>query len=171
MRTVDYPSTSIIKDPDAAPASTHRMFWWTIKVVSGTILIAALFLMVIYDIPVLFSIPRGIGQVLVISGATVSIWHYVLLKRQGSNMCNPQTLMTHRGLFRWIRHPMYLADMVSYTGLFLLMPNPVTAVILPLSLIALVRQSQEEDRFLRQRFAGEFKAWRSKTSLLVPAIY
>lgn len=116
------------EQPAAKRLPPHSIFWWSIKVVCGAALIASLFLMIIYDLNRLFSVPALLAQLLVISGGITSIWHYRLLKQSSKDIAEPSALVSESALFRWIRHPMYLADMVAYTGLFLIAPN---ALVIP----------------------------------------
>lgn len=169
MKISSYPSES---NPDNTVSRyAHPIFWWVIKVVCGATLIASLFLMVIYQLPVLFKIPVIAAQAMVIVGASISLWHYWLLKKGSDNMSVPKALMSEQGLFPWIRHPMYLADMIAYTGLFLLMPNALTAIILLIAYIALFRQAQAEDSYMASRFESKFQTWRSSSKLIFPYIY
>jgi len=149
----------------------HPIFWWSLKVVCGAVLIASLFLMVIYQLPVLFTVPTIVAQSLVFAGAFVSLWHYRILKKSTANMIAPTELITKQGLFRWLRHPMYLADMIAYTGLFMLMPNVFTVFVLLMAYVALFRQAQIEDAYMASLFVGEFDRWQASSRLLFPFIY
>jgi protein-S-isoprenylcysteine O-methyltransferase Ste14 len=66
---------------------------------------------------------------------------------------------------------MYLSDGLICTGLFLLFPTVPTAMILAAGIVALVRQSREEDRYLSERFKQQFTDWRKHTKLIVPLVY
>lgn len=146
----------------------HSVFWWVFKVVSGTMLIASLFLMYLYEAPRLFDFPRTAAQLLVLCGGLTTVWHYRLLRKSERNVQNPSKLIKDQALFRWIRHPMYAGDILTYTGLVVLAPNIVTVCLLPLSIMALVRQARIEDKFLAQRFGARYASWRSRTGLLFP---
>lgn len=136
--------------------------------VCGSLLIASLFLMVIYSVSPLFRFPTLLAQAMVVIGAGTSLWHYYLLKRHNQTLAKPQRLITQPGFYRWIRHPMYGADILSYTGLFLLMPNTVTLVILPVALLALTRQARKEDDYLERRFGRPYKRWEKQTWMILP---
>ncbi|WP_211317044.1 methyltransferase family protein [Arenicella xantha] len=140
------------------------------KVVCGTVIIASLFLMSLYGVPTLFSVPRHYAQFLVLSGGALTLWHYLILKRNDRNVQNPYILMEARGLFRWVRHPMYCGDILSYTGLVLLAPNLVTVVVLLLSYLALIKQARVEDQFLAKRFGKRYSRWQCQTGLLLPRL-
>jgi protein-S-isoprenylcysteine O-methyltransferase Ste14 len=44
-------------------------------------------------------------------------------------------------------------------------------MILAAGIVALVRQSKEEDRYLSERFKQQFTDWRTHTKLIVPLVY
>lgn len=182
MRTSNYQSTNNIQHRPAqanAVKSTglnglneeHSIFWWSIKVVCGATLIGSLFLMVIYQAPSLFRVPVVFSQALVLIGASVALWQYRILKRNGCDISVPKRLVYKGGLYSRLRHPMYFADMIAYTGLFLLMPNMLTAFVLGLAYYALFRQAQVEDFYLASRFPREFQKWQLSSRMIVPFVY
>ena len=179
MRTSNYPSATKIErksvqanDIKAAGLNyEHPIFWWSIKVVCGAILIGSLFLMVIYQVPGLFSVPVIFAQALVLLGASTALWHYRILKRNGCDISVPRRLICNGGLYPRLRHPMYFADMMAYTGLFLLMPNVLTVLALALAYCALLRQAQVEDVYLASRFPQEFQQWKQSSRLIIPLVY
>jgi protein-S-isoprenylcysteine O-methyltransferase Ste14 len=76
--------------------------------------------------------------------------------------------MTAGGLFRYIRHPMYFADIVLYTGLALFLPNWITIFVLIVSYFALYKQSKAEDQYVSALFPAEHETWASSTNLIIP---
>ncbi len=149
----------------------HSLFWWSLKIGCAATLISALFLKVIYQLTPWFSAPVILAQALVFVGAASTLWHYRQLKRSSNNIEQPAALVQRPGLFKLIRHPMYLSDMLVSSGLFLLFPTVPTIVVLAVGLFALVRQSQVEDQYMQQRFDAEFQEWQGKTKLILPFIY
>jgi len=166
-----------LKSPDIEKAtqkiSVDRpdILWWLIKVLTAVALISALFLSVIFDLNPWFESSRRIAQGLVILGGLGTLYHFVQLKRHNSNIESPLVLETKRGLYRLIRHPMYLGDAIFSIGLFLLIPSMPTILVLLLNLLALERQSKSEDDFLEGRFGEQYASWKQRTKRLLPYLY
>ncbi len=166
-----------MKSPDIEKAtqkiSVDRpdILWWLIKVLTAVALISALFLSVIFDLNPWFESSRRIAQGLVILGGLGTLYHFVQLKRHNSNIESPLVLETKRGLYRLIRHPMYLGDAIFSIGLFLLIPSMPTILVLLLNLLALERQSKSEDDFLEGRFGEQYASWKQRTKRLLPYLY
>jgi len=150
---------------------SHSLAWWSTKVVCGTALIGSLFLMVIYQIQPLFSFSTKVAQSMVVIGAAITLWHYWILKQGNKPFARPARLETKRGLYTIIRHPMYAGDMLAYSGLYLLAPNGVAAIVLMISFVALARQSMIEDAMLETQFGEGFRQWASQTALLIPRLF
>ena len=147
----------------------HPIFWWKIKVVCGFALLTAVFdrFLTHFLFP-LFTLPVIIPQILVIVGGVAFVYHYILLKKANPIIANPVGLMTAGGLFRYIRHPMYFADIVLYTGLALFLPNWITISVLMVSYFALYKQSKAEDHYISTLFPADHKNWASSTNLIIP---
>jgi protein-S-isoprenylcysteine O-methyltransferase Ste14 len=149
----------------------HAIFWWSLKVSCGTILIAALFIGVLYELNPWFVASRTLAQALVVIGGASAIFHYLRLKSLNKRFERPDALETEHGLYRRVRHPMYFSDCLTYIGLFLLFPTIATAIVLGLGVVSLVQQSKVEDRYLAERFGQQFSDWRDRSKLIVPFIY
>ncbi|MFT6407016.1 MAG: protein-S-isoprenylcysteine O-methyltransferase Ste14 [Arenicella sp.] len=169
------PSSSNAKQFSANPPKQdsvcHGIFWWSLKFSCGTILVAGLFIGVLYQLDPWFVVSRGIGQALVIIGSASAIFHYLRLKSLNKRFEQPDILETEYGLFRYVRHPMYLSDCLLYIGLFLLFPTIPTVIVLGLGIVALVRQSKVEDKYLAERFAEPFSQWHEHSKLIIPFVY
>jgi len=152
-------------------ADSHAVFWWAIKVTAGAIIIAGLFIAYIYHLQPWFSVPRLFAQSLVLIGGIGAIYHYLKLRSDNRNVQTPEHLVTNVGLYRFVRHPMYLCDIVAYSGLFLLHPSMLIALVLIVGYVALVQQARVEDQYLSQRFDSEFSRWEKRSKLLIPFVY
>jgi len=150
---------------------SHRLGWWGLKVACGAALIALVvdrFLVGLVPIPA--APPVVLGQMITGLGAVIVVFHYACIKRANPNPATPERLVTHRGLFRWIRHPVYLGDLFVFAGLALLAPSVVALACLLVGGWAVRAQAQVEDRYVAQRFGAGHQAWRRHTGLLVPRI-
>lgn len=149
--------------------NSHPMHWWYIKVAATCILIALLverFLLQILPGP--SGWPVWPGQVLVVVGGVNNMVHYGLLKRRNQSLGVPNELITRAGLYRKVRHPMYLGDLVLLLGLALLAPG-LPAMIAALSgMVAAVGEARVEDRYLAARFGADHADWCRRTGLILP---
>lgn len=153
------------------PQGCHSIFCWSVKVCCGTILIASLFICTLYELQPWFAPQLSLAKALIIVGGLSAIFHYRKLEAYSCKFAQPDTLVTDRGLYRFIRHPMYFSDSLMCIGLFLLFPTIPTAFVLAVATVALIRQSKEEDRYLAQRFNQQFTGWYKRTKLIIPLVY
>jgi protein-S-isoprenylcysteine O-methyltransferase Ste14 len=151
--------------------SDHSLAWWALKVAMGTILIVLLaerYLLV--QGPAISAPPRLLGQVLVVVGGAIALGHYALLKRRNHYLSRPCELITEPGLYRYLRHPMYLGDLFVFGGLTMLAPGPISLACLAIGVYAVYRQSRVEDRYMVQRFGSAQELWAARTGLLLPRL-
>lgn len=137
---------------------------WCLKVILGLALMAQTLLAVTApaQVPALFRIPYPLFLALVLAGGGTALGHYAWLKRADG------ALVTGAGLYRFVRHPMYLGDALLYAG-FALYPATVPGLFAyGAALIALVRLGGAEDASLAARHGLCHAQWRSRTGLLVP---
>jgi protein-S-isoprenylcysteine O-methyltransferase Ste14 len=156
---------------DKEPEGCHSIFCWSVKVCCCTILIASLFICTLYELQPWFVPPRLLAQTFIVVGGLSAVFHYLKLESYSCRFAQPDTLVMDQGLYRYIRHPMYLSDCLICSGLFLLFPTIPTTMVLVMGVVALIRQSKEEDRYLAERFKQQFIDWRNHTKLIIPFVY
>lgn len=110
------------------------------------------------------------GQALAVAGATVSLLHYLILKRRAGALGAPATLVTTGGLFRWIRHPMYLGDLALGAGCAMLGPHPGGWLLWVLFAAVTTGAARAEDAMTMRRFGAGFAGWKARTGLLLPPL-
>ncbi|MBT8218884.1 MAG: isoprenylcysteine carboxylmethyltransferase family protein, partial [Bacteroidia bacterium] len=81
--------------------------------------------------------------------------------RIGIDTKNKTKLITS-GLFSISRNPIFLGIMLANIGVFLVIPNSVTLLILVLSCVSINTQIRLEEAFLKQEFKNEYEAYTSK---------
>jgi len=116
-------------------------------------------------------ITGGSGVALFVAGSWMNSWseytRHVWKERPG----NRGRLYTG-GLFRFSRHPNYLGDLTSFSGLCLISEAWVTALI-PLTMLAgfVLVSIPVLDSHLGERYGSEFKEYAKRTSKLIPFVY
>jgi len=157
-------------DPSTTPAPVAPRLWWRVKIAAGAALIALLFGHFVFDLPAAdASFPREVAQLLAVAGGLFTIWHHRILAMAVEEGC-PTRLVNTGGCYPFIRHPMYLGDLVLYLGLALLVPALVTAVLAAVGAVALMLQARAEDRYLARHYGDAFDRWRRNSGLLLPGL-
>lgn len=81
--------------------------------------------------------------------------------RIGIDKKNKTQLVT-KGLFSVSRNPIFLGIMIANIGLFLVIPNAFTLLIISLSTISINTQIRIEEEFLKQEFGNEYSEYKRK---------
>jgi protein-S-isoprenylcysteine O-methyltransferase Ste14 len=116
---------------------------------------------------------RWLGVALYVVGGVLRLWPVFVLGNRFSGLVAIQpghTLVTG-GIYSVIRHPSYLGMLVNALGWGLAFRSGVgvllTAALIPL----LVARIHSEEALLHTEFGGEYDAYRTRTSRLLPRIY
>jgi protein-S-isoprenylcysteine O-methyltransferase Ste14 len=117
------------------------------------------------DLPAAWPL-RALGALLLVAGLAVLADAFVRFARDGggtpSPLAPPRRLVAG-GVYRHVRHPMYLATTVAIAGEALLLRQPIllaAAAAYGAALAALVRWWEEP--LLRRRFGAEHDAYRRR---------
>jgi protein-S-isoprenylcysteine O-methyltransferase Ste14 len=116
---------------------------------------------------------RWIGVVLFAAGGALRLWPVFVLGHRFSGLVAIQpghTLVTG-GPYRVIRHPSYLGLLVNSLGWALAFRSGVGVLLTVLLIPPLLARIRAEERLLRTQFGGEYDAYCSRTSRLIPRLY
>ncbi|MEM9305416.1 MAG: methyltransferase [Pseudomonadota bacterium] len=140
--------------------------WWCCKVQLSLLIVSwAVFYQALHpETGPRLPIPPVAAQGLALLGAGVIGTHYLLLRSATA----AGALERERGLFRIVRHPMYLGDLGLYGGLALIAADGVALLLLALFATVQVRLVRAEDRALAKRFGSAWSAWADETGGLFP---
>lgn len=81
--------------------------------------------------------------------------------RIGIDEKNESKLVTN-GLFSISRNPIFLSVVISNLGLFLVIPNAITLLVVSFSIITTNTQIRLEEAFLKQRFGSEYEQYKQR---------
>ncbi len=119
--------------------------------------------------PVIFpQLMSIIGVSLGAIGATLSITALWSLKRSFSLMTEVRTLVT-TGLYRRIRHPLYMSEIIHMTGVALLAATPVAIGLLIVAVGMQIGRAKIEERKLA-RVLPEYAPYKAQTGFLWPKL-
>jgi protein-S-isoprenylcysteine O-methyltransferase Ste14 len=156
--------------PDTRPARVTL-----VKVIKGGVqlfLAAQALFLDVWPIPDAPPALRAAGVVLFALGLATTIASRRRLGKNWVDLEEAQILREHRlvtdGLYRYIRHPIYTADLLLFTGMQLALASGLVVAVLPLVVI-LVRQSAREEVQLEQAFPG-YAEYRRRTKRFIPFV-
>tara|TARA_B100001971_G_scaffold189584_1_gene191709 strand:- start:161 stop:742 length:582 start_codon:yes stop_codon:yes gene_type:complete len=116
-----------------------------------------------------------------IVGAMLYVWGLWLLHRTNGDLgkqWSPSLELKddHRlvteGIYRRIRHPMYLSLLIFAGGQTLALPNYVAGPAALVAMLVLVAfRLRAEERMMIEEFGDEYKAYRKRTNRLIPGLW
>lgn len=127
-----------------------------------------------FALPLLRSAPpgavrQGFADVLLVLGTTWAVWSLHFLGRNVSVLAQVRGL-AERGPYRWVRHPLYLGEILSSLGVAVA-ANSLAAVGIWLVLCGLqVYRALREEQVLLQALP-DYRGYRSRTAALVPGVF
>jgi len=104
------------------------------------------------------------GTLLADAGAVLAVWAFALFAWRRTTIIPAHTpaRLILRGPFRWTRNPIYLAQVLAYVGLALMLDLPWALLVLPLPVLALQHAIIPfEEARLGACFGSEYDAYRA----------
>src|SRR5437660_868596 len=116
---------------------------------------------------------RWLGVVLFAAGGALRLWPVFVLGHRFSGLVAIQRghRLVTEGVYGVIRHPSYLGLLISALGWALAFRSGVGVLLAALLIPPLIARIGAEERLLRSQFGGEYDAYSSRTSRLIPGIY
>lgn len=113
-----------------------------------------------------------VGVLVTALGVGISIWARVSL---GANWSGTVTLkkdheLIRKGLYRWIRHPIYTGMLVGFAGTELIKGNAPGVLGFALLWISFYIKARREENFLRQEFGEGFEEHARQTGMFLPRL-
>jgi protein-S-isoprenylcysteine O-methyltransferase Ste14 len=82
----------------------------------------------------------------------------------------PQHQLVQSGIYRTIRHPLYLSLLLAPAGMAMVFASWLALPILLLAVIFVADRIRKEEQLLAHGFGSEFLAYRRRTSMLIPYV-
>jgi protein-S-isoprenylcysteine O-methyltransferase Ste14 len=80
----------------------------------------------------------------------------------------PELITT--GIYRFCRHPAYLALLLVASGVFLIIPNVITVILLAYTSVVTYGHSLEEERKLLEMYGQEYENYRRRVGRFLPKL-
>ena len=129
-------------------------------------------------LPFAFPLPPGapsgpgreaLADVLLICGLAWAVWSLRYLDRNISMLAQARDIVS-RGPYRWVRHPLYLGELVAALGIAIAV-NSYLALALWVALCGLqAYRAVREEQVLLQALPA-YRAYRSRTAALLPGVF
>jgi protein-S-isoprenylcysteine O-methyltransferase Ste14 len=110
-----------------------------------------------------------VSTLLVLFGSAAAVYALMQLGRSFSMMAEARRLVTS-GPYRFVRHPLYLAEELAIIGLAMQFFSWATALVLIVQIAFQLRRMHNEEAVLAESFP-EYAAYRRRTARLLPGIY
>ncbi|RME89290.1 MAG: isoprenylcysteine carboxylmethyltransferase family protein [Anaerolineae bacterium] len=125
----------------------------------------------LYQLPVPWLYVALLGQALALITLLVGLlqtdlWSFLGLRQIGALENGRKESLTVRGLYRWVRHPLYTAGLV-FIWLSPVMTRNTLVVFAALTVYILIGAYFEERKLLRE-FGAAYAEYRSRTPMLIP---
>ena len=116
---------------------------------------------------------RWLGVLLFAVGGALRLWPvYVLGDRfSGLVAIQPGHTLVTTGICGVIRHPSYLRLLVNSLGWALAFRSGIGVLLTALTIPPLLARMRAEEALLRTHFGGEYDAYCTRTSRLIPGLY
>ena len=113
-----------------------------------------------------------VGVLLTALGVGISVWARLSL---GTNWSGMVTLkkgheLVRKGLYRWIRHPIYTGILLGFVGTALIKGHVRGWVGLAILWTSFYFKARREERFLRQEFGEGFEEHARQTGMFLPKL-
>ena len=137
-----------------------------ISALVGTFLIYGITLFPRHELPPAAEVVSTLLTMVGTIAAIVALWR---LGRSFSIMAESRQLVTS-GPYRFVRHPLYVAEEIAMIGLFIQFASIWTTLILVAQIAFQLRRMQNEEVVLSTAFP-EYNTYRQSTARLIPGVY
>jgi protein-S-isoprenylcysteine O-methyltransferase Ste14 len=148
------------------PAGKARGVEPRISALIGTFLLTAVVLFPRRDLSMIAGL---VAALLTLAGSAFAVVVLTQLRHSFSIMAEARQLVT-TGMYRLVRHPLYLAEEIAAIGVVVQFFSPWTALMLAVQIGFQLRRMRNEEVILARIFP-EYLAYRERTARILPGIY
>jgi len=138
----------------------------------------SIFVLILLNLEVWFKNPFSVNQViswiLLILSAYFAIAGFILLKNmgkpRGGNFENTSVIVK-TGLYKYIRHPLYLSLLLLGTGAMLKNPAVIQLIVGVINLIAIWFTARIEENEMIARFGNAYRDYMKETRMFIPFLF
>jgi protein-S-isoprenylcysteine O-methyltransferase Ste14 len=136
----------------------------------------SIFILVLLNIKIWFTEPFSplqiISWTLLILSLYLAVAGFILLKRIGKPDANFEntSVLVKTGLYKYIRHPLYLSLLLVGTGVMMKDPDLLQLLFGAINLIAIWLTARIEEKEMIARFGDEYKQYMKETKMFVPCL-
>ena len=111
-----------------------------------------------------------ISWICLILSAYAAITGYFLLKRKGKPSSNFEntSVLVNSGIYKYIRHPMYLSLFLLGAGITIKDPQPFQLALNSVNLVAVCLTAQIEENEMITKFGDDYRSYMNKNKMFVP---
>jgi protein-S-isoprenylcysteine O-methyltransferase Ste14 len=115
-----------------------------------------------------------IGAILIIIGLIIRISSIMTLKQQFTYTVTKieDHELIEKGLYKWIRHPGYLGQLIIFTGISASLSNWLSIVLMIIPVLSgYIYRIIVEERFMIEQMGEKYRNYQARTKRLIPGIY
>jgi len=133
--------------------------------------------MVVLNYPYWFIYPFEPKQIiswcLLLASALIAGFGFYQFYRTGKprDRMEETTRLITSGLFKYIRHPLYLSLMIGGFGVMLKDPGPIQIILSAINTIALYMTARTEEKEMQDRFGAAYYNYQKSTWMFIPYFF
>jgi protein-S-isoprenylcysteine O-methyltransferase Ste14 len=137
----------------------------------------SIFILVLLNREIWFNEPfkalQLVSWLLLILSLYIAIAGFLTLKKIGKPTANFEntSVLVKKGLYKYIRHPLYLSLFLLGTGVMLKNPGNIQLIPGCVNLLAVYITSRIEENEMIARFGEEYKKYMAETKMFLPYIF
>lgn len=118
--------------------------------------------------------PSGIipGVLIAVFGYAGTLWCYAVLGdswRMGINR-KEKVILIRYGPYQFVRHPIYLFQIMILIGMFFLLPTLFSFIILLIHIACVIIKALDEEAYLISIYGSEYRGYMSNAGMLLPKV-
>jgi len=136
----------------------------------------SIFILILLNSKIWFFNPFSLLQIISWTLLSLSLYFaiagFLLLKKIGKPDANFEntSVLVKEGLYKYIRHPLYLSLLVGGTGVMLKEPALLQLVLGVINIVAIWLTARIEEKEMIARFSKEYQQYMLETKMFIPYI-